>query len=107
MVPCDWCQAIAHECYSQTKCRQPLNVCVRCYRQKVLCQTGGTGGWKKVAKVPDDEDLERSASDEESDESGRGWLAKFSTVKVAPPQRCQMCDEPSLFHKETHGRGAD
>jgi len=42
------------------------------------------GSWKKVAKVPDEEDPESSASNEESDESGRGWLAKFSTMKVGP-----------------------
>jgi len=44
------------------------------------------GGLEKVGKVPDDKDSESSASNEESDESGRGWLAKFSTMKVGPPK---------------------
>jgi len=39
-----------------------------------------------VAKVPDNEELTGSESDEESDESRKGWLAKFSTVKVGPPK---------------------
>jgi len=31
-----------------------------------------------------DEEEEDSGSNERSDRSGRGWLAKFSTLKVAP-----------------------
>jgi len=91
-VPCDWCRAKAHKCYSQTKGGQPLNICVRCHRQKLSFRTGGMECQKKVAKVPDDKDPESSESDEESDESRRGWLAKFSTVKVGPPKgtRCAM-----------------
>ena len=39
-----------------------------------------------MGKVPDEKDLESSASDEEIEESGREWLAKFSTMKVGPPK---------------------
>jgi len=37
-----------------------------------------------MGKVPDKKDTESSASDEESEESRREWLAKFSTMKVGP-----------------------
>jgi len=45
-----------------------------------------------MGKVPDKKDTESSASDEESEESRREWLAKFSTMKVGPPKgiRCAM-----------------
>jgi len=43
MVPCDWCQAKGHECLSQTKGGQPLNVCVGCHEQK-LKQMGWEAG---------------------------------------------------------------
>ena len=33
-----------------------------------------------------DEEEEDSRSDERSDGSGRGWLAKFSMLKVGPPR---------------------
>jgi len=47
-----------------------------------------------MGKVPDKKDSESSTSDEESEESreesGREWLANFSTMKVGPPKgvRC-------------------
>jgi len=41
---------------------------------------------RKLAKVPDDEEQGDSGSDERSDMNGRGWLAKFSTLKVGPPR---------------------
>ena len=39
-----------------------------------------------MAKVPDDEEQGDSGSDEGSEMSGKGWLAKFSTLKVGPPR---------------------
>ena len=43
-----------------------------------------------MGKVPDKKDFKSSASDEEIEESGaesgREWLAKFSTMKVGPPK---------------------
>jgi len=85
-VPCDQCQTKALKCYTRTMGGQPLKVCVRCHRQKLSCQTGGMGGQKRVGKVPDEKGSESSASNEESEESGREWLAKFSTMKVGPPK---------------------
>jgi len=41
---------------------------------------------RKLAKVPDEEEQEDSGNDKGSDGSGRGWLAKFSTLKVGPPR---------------------
>ena len=39
-----------------------------------------------MARVPDDEEQGDSGSDERSDVSRRGWLEKFSTLKVGPPR---------------------
>jgi len=43
-----------------------------------------------MGKVLDKKDTESSASDEEreesGEESGKEWLAKFSTMKVGPPK---------------------
>jgi len=47
---------------------------------------GEAGNRKNLAKVPDEKELEDSASDEGRNKSGRGWLAKFSTLKVGPPK---------------------
>ena len=44
------------------------------------------GSRKKFAKVLDDEEQGDSGSNEGSEVSGRGWLAKFSTLKVGPPR---------------------
>ena len=47
-----------------------------------------------MGKVPDKKDTESSASNEESEESreesGKEWLARFSTMKVGPP-KCIRC----------------
>jgi len=47
---------------------------------------GEVGSRRKLAKVLDEEEQEDSGSNERSDRSGRGWLAKFSTLKVGPPR---------------------
>jgi len=47
---------------------------------------GEVGSRRKLAKVPDEEEQEDRGSDERNDGSGRGWLAKFSTLKVGPPR---------------------
>ena len=87
MVPCDQCQVKGCKCLSQTKGRQPLNVCLVCFGQKLLCQTDGVGSQKRVARVlAEEEPMEDSASDEENDGSRRGWFEKFSTLKVGPPK---------------------
>ena len=39
-----------------------------------------------MAKVLDEEEQGDSGSNERSDGSGRGWLDKFSTLKVGPPR---------------------
>ena len=39
-----------------------------------------------MAKVLDEEEQEDSGSNERSDGNRRGWLAKFSTLKVGPPR---------------------
>jgi len=44
------------------------------------------GSRKKFAKVLDDEEQGDSGSNEGSEVSGRGWLAKFSTLKVGQPR---------------------
>jgi len=44
------------------------------------------GSRKELAKVPDDEEQGDTGSDEGCEVSGRGWLAKFSTLKVGPPR---------------------
>jgi len=41
---------------------------------------------RRLEKVPDEEEEEDSGSDERSDRSRRGLLAKFSTLKVGPPR---------------------
>src|SRR5882724_1790008 len=43
MVPCDRCQAKGHKCHSRTKGGQPLNVCIGCHGQKLLCRMGEAG----------------------------------------------------------------
>src|SRR5882724_11585228 len=89
-LQCDWCHTKGIECFSRTKGGELLQVCVGCHKQKLLCRTGGTGGHKKMGKVPDKKDTESSASNEEreesGEESGKEWLAKFSTMKVGPPK---------------------
>ena len=51
-----------------------------------MCQTVEMGSRKKLAKVVDDEEQGDSGSNEGSEVSRRGWLAKFSTLKVGPPR---------------------
>ena len=43
-------------------------------------------GWAASHHMPDDEEQGDSGSDEGSEVSGQGWLAKFSTLKVGPPR---------------------
>ena len=60
-----------------------------------------------MGKVPDKKDTESSASNEESEESreesGREWLAKFSTMKVGPPKgiRCAMGQADAVENEPT------
>ena len=75
-----------HKCLSQTKGRQPLNMCIGCHKKKLSCQTNGAGSQKKVAMVPEEEEEEEDSTSEESDGSRKGWLQKFSTMKVGPPK---------------------
>jgi len=70
----------------------------------------GQGAVKRWAMVLDKKDSKSSASDEESEESReesrREWLAKFSTMKVGPPKRCQVCNGQANTARDI-GRGAD
>src|SRR5882724_9153430 len=86
MIPCNWCQVKGHKCHSQSKGGQPLNVCVGCHKQKLSCRIGEGGSRRNLDKVLDEEEEEDSGSNERSDRSGKGWLAKFSTLKVGPPR---------------------
>jgi len=47
---------------------------------------GEAGSRKKLAKVLDDTEQGDSGSNEGSEMSRGGWLAKFSTLKVGPPR---------------------
>jgi len=47
---------------------------------------GEAGSRRRLAKVLDEEEQEDSGNDEGSNGSRRGWLAKFSNLKVGPPR---------------------
>ena len=86
-TPCDRCRMRNTLCMPRTKGGQPLDACAGCFRQKLSCQTGGMGGRRKFVKGKQSADSrESSESDEESDVSGKDWLARFSTMKVGPPR---------------------
>ena len=61
---------------------------------------GEVGSRRRLDKVPDEEEEEDSGSDERSDGSGRGWLAKFSTLKVDPP--CSMGKRLKIIELEKY-----
>src|SRR5882724_2240175 len=61
-------------------------MCIGCHKQKLSCQTGEAVRRRKLAKVLDEEEQEDSGNDEGRNGSRRGWLAKFSTLKVGPPR---------------------
>ena len=47
---------------------------------------GEVGSRRNLVKMPDEEEQQDSGRNEGSNRSGRGWLAKFSTLKVGPPR---------------------
>jgi len=90
-----WCHATGAEQKAASDCPElragSPSTCVRCYRQNLSCQTGGARSQKRVARVPyETEPVEDSVSDEGSDGSRRGWLAKFSTLNVGPPKGTKL-----------------
>ena len=42
--------------------------------------------------MPEEEELEGDSVSKESDESGKRWMLKFSTMKVGPPRAKPLAD---------------
>src|SRR5882672_9189266 len=70
----------------RTKGGRLLDACAECFRRKVSCWSGGTGGRK--AKKSTREMMDSGESSEE-DERGRGWMTRHSMTKVGPPRHAK------------------